>query len=261
MSSWSCGAPLVVIMAVPGHPQLCPPTCPRGRVVSWPSSWVPPWSSLWPCGACSSLWSWGPPLVVVMAVQFPLAIGALPCSSSSPWVPSRPWVSLFVPWCPAWLLVLPGHWSGCVVAMWCPPAHPRHRECPPPLVILAVRQPSCSSSWPCGVPPVVVVELVPSPACPCRRGSLPLVPEGMGAYVRGVCPTPQPPPIGCGCGGCFVVVMVVMEMKGRAVNRENTYYIRMPHHYPAHQSGPLTLFEGPNFKFGSNDLFGSRNDP
>ena len=105
------------------------------------------------------------------------------------------------------------------------------------------------------------MELVPSPTCPRRRGSLPLVLEGVGAYVRGVRPTPQPPPVGCGCGGRFVVVMVVMEMKGQAVNRENTYYIRTPHHDPADQSGPLTLFEGPIFKFGSNDLFGSRNDP
>ena len=194
---WSCGAPpLVVVMAVPSHPQLCPPTCTHGRV-------VPPWSSLWLCGARSSSWSCGPPLVVVVAMWCLLAIGALPCLSSSPWVPSRPWVSLFIPWCPARPLVLPSHCGGCVVAMWCPPARPCHRECPP------------WSSWLCGGPPAHRHGCVVSPGsslwswCPP-----PIVLESVGAYVHGVRPTPQPPPIGCSCGGHFVVVMVVMEMKG-----------------------------------------------
>ena len=200
---WPCGAPLVIVMAVPGHPQLCPPACPCGRVVPQPSSWVPPCrpcrrvvpacpcgrvepprSLSWPCGA---FW----PLV-----PFP----ACPCHCGCPQghvcPPIRPLV-------PHLAVGAPGHRGGCVVAMWCPPAHPCHRECPP------------WSSWLCGGPPAHCRGCVVSPGsslwswCPP-----PIVLKGVGAYVHGVRPTPQPPPIGCSCGGHFVVVMVVMEMKG-----------------------------------------------
>ena len=68
---WCPARPLVL----PGHcggcvmAMWCPPARPRGRVVPWPSSWVPPWLSLWLCGARSFSWLCGPPLVVVVAID------------------------------------------------------------------------------------------------------------------------------------------------------------------------------------------------
>ena len=162
---WPCGAP-------PGR-------C-HGRPRS--SSAVPPRVSLWSCGAPAI--AVGAPLVILVAVWCPLVLVvvwtppgrcrghvvppghscpcALPRSSSSPWVPLRPWVSPFIPWCPAWPLVLPGHCGGCVVAMWCPPTRPHHRECPPP------GHPGCAAAL-----LLIIVAMWCTPGC-CRGvGALP----------------------------------------------------------------------------------------
>ena len=286
-SSWLCPPVIVVAMGAPacphghvvppghhhGHSRLsswpCPPAHPRGLVVPWSSSslWVPsrPWMSphlspgtplgcwcspvivvamSWPCGAppahpcghvvplgchhdrhgcprgCVVLPAhphveppsrchgrvvphghWCPPLLALVTVGALEAVGVL----------------LLVPWWPAWLLVLPSHRGGCVVAMWCPP------------VVQVVWCPSCSSLWLCGVPPVIVMELVPPPRSSSLLWVPPTHPHGC-QCIRAWCP-----PIGHGCGGHFVVMVVV---KGQAVNRQDTYYIRMPPHDPADQSTP-----------------------
>ena len=193
--------PLVVVMWCP------PPGCRHGRSQS--SSAVPPHLYSWLCGA---------PLVVLVAV-----------------------------WCLLVLMVMwtsPGHCCGRVV----PPGH----WCPPLLILVTV-----GALEAMGVPvrPLVPRSAVGAPQSlwwMCRGHvvsprslswswcPLPLVLIAVGAcrlssrvWVHGAHPTPQPPHVGHGCSGHFVVVMVVMEMKGRAVNRENTYYIRMPHHDPA----------------------------
>ena len=149
---------------------------------------------------------WCPPVVVV-AVWCLMAIGALPCLSLSPWVfPCSSPGALLGCWCSPVI----------VVAVWWP--------CGPPPVVQAAWCPSCSLSWLCEVPPVVVMELVPPPRSFSLLWVPPAHPRGRGC-VRAWCP-----PVGHGCGGCFVVMVVV---KGRAVNRQDTYYIRMPPHDPA----------------------------
>ena len=111
--------------------------------------WCPTWPLVLPShhgGHVGAMWCplvvlvavWCPHLslcgtspVIVVAVWCLMAIGALPCSSSSLWVPSRPWVSPHLS---------PGAPLGC----WCSP-----------VIVMAM-------SWPCGALPVVQAVWCPS---------------------------------------------------------------------------------------------------
>ena len=265
-SSWPCGARLVVVIelvpliavgACRSFSRLCVPP----HSLLWP--WVPPRSSS--CGAPLALVAVGaPPLVLVVPR---LAVGG-PRSS---WWPCRghvvpPWPSWLCvahPGCrghvvspagpsgrvepppgrrrgrvgprlPSWPLVpLPlAHPRGALLGHWWPPiiVVAVSWPCGAPPIVQAVWCPSCSSLWPCGVPLVIIMELVPPPHSSSLLWVPPTHPQGRGC-IRAWCP-----PIGCGCGGRFVVMVVV---KGRAVNRQDTYYIRMPPHDLADRSAPL----------------------
>ena len=190
-SSWPWVPPLVLMV------MWCRPLVPRLAVGAPRSLWwpcrdymVPPRSSLWSCGAP---WS----------------------SSWSPWVPLRLWVA---PWSSLWLCGAPQSLLWLCGASWPlvpTPACPCHRGCSParPLVPCLVVGAPQSSWWLCGghvapplssrlhgVPPAHCRGCVKSPQsslwswCPPHArshccGCLPLILEGVDAYVRGVHPS------------------------------------------------------------------------
>ena len=228
--------PLVVVVAVDASPSSLWP-CGVPRLSSWP--WVPPRSSLWSCGAPPGRRCGHAPLVVVVAVGTLEVVGALPLSlwlcggpRSSSWSCGAPLLVVVAVWWPPLILKAVGTPLLVLVAVWCLPGRRCRRGCP--------RRCGCPPCRPCGRGYLL--------ACPCGR----VVPPGR-CHSRVVRPR---------WSSWVRTCVVVMVMKRMSCQKRGLHTILGCHMMIRPMDRPhFFLFEDPNFKFRSNDLFGSRNDP
>ena len=255
MLSWPCGGP--PLFSRHG----CSLACPRGRVVPpgcrccrgclpvvLVAVWCPP-LVLMALGTSSlvPMVVWCPPgrrcghapLVVVVAVGTLEVVGALPLSlwlcggpRSSSWSCGAPLLVVVAVWWPPLILKAVGTPLLVLMAVWCLPGRRCRRGCP--------RRCGCPPCRPCGRGYLL--------ACPCGR----VVPPGR-CHSRVVHPW---------WSSWVRTCVVVMVMKRTSCQKRGLHTILGCHMMIRPMDRPhFFLFEDPNFKFRSNDLFGSRNDP